>query len=230
MTVWGQEFGDGCRERAAMFVDMSVDLVGTMYAPVRLDVLVASARETLAQLLGLKAVPVIDVIVDRTFDQGHLVDAGRRLRHQELGAILVGEQALGSPGECPSERDFDFRVAALRDTVRLIVFDPREPLDHEAPHQRREPVEAVFSPTRTCVGVVTAAALALAAGSLGGGKFIDAEISMAQPPESDPARMIELTRLRDRGDDLDARCERYMRRFPRLNGWPRDVRLPPGPR
>lgn len=208
---------------------MSVDLVGTMHAPVPLDVLVASAQETLAQLLGLKAVPVIDVIADRRFDQGRLVDVGRRLPHRELGAVLVGERVPSSAGESPSERDFDFCVAGSKDTVRLIVFDPRELLDHEAPHEQREPVEAVFSPPRTCVGVVTAAALALAAGSLGDGEFVDAEIRMLESPESDPARMIELTRLAGRGDDFAARCELFLRQFARLNGWPPDVRLPPGP-
>ncbi|MDX3612537.1 hypothetical protein OG920_45270 [Streptomyces europaeiscabiei] len=208
---------------------MSVDFVGTMHAPVPLDALVTTARETLARLLGLRAIPVIDVIADRRFDQGSPVDAGRRLRDQELGAVLVGERVPGSPVEDPSERDFAFCVAGSRDMVRLMMFDPHEHLDHEAPHEKRGPVEAVFSPTRTCVGVVTAAALALAVGSLGDGEFIDAEVSLLQAPESNPARMIELTRLPDRGDDFGARCERFMRQFARLNGWPRDVRLPPGP-
>lgn len=208
---------------------MSVDLVGTMHAPVPLDVLVAAARETLARLLGLNAVPVIDVMADRKFDQGHLVDTGRHLRHREHGAVLIGERSTGSQGECPSERDLGFCVAGLGDTVRLLVYDPWELLDPEAPHERVEPVEAVFSPARTCVGVVTATALALTAGSLGKGEFVDAEISMLPSPEPDPSRMIELTRLSDRGDDLVPRCERFMRQFARLNGWPRDVRIPRGP-
>ncbi|MDT0566177.1 hypothetical protein RM704_01550 [Streptomyces sp. DSM 3412] len=59
----------------------------------------------------------------------------------------------------------------------------------------RAPVEAVFSPPRTRAGGVTATALALAAGSLGGGD------------------MIQLTRLPDRGEDLAARCEPFMRQF-----------------
>lgn len=208
---------------------MSVDFVGTMHAPVPLDALVATAQETLARLLGLQALPVIDVIADRTFDQGHPVDAGRRLGAQELGAIVVGERVQGPPGEGPDERDVDFYAAGSRDMVRLMMFDPHEHLDHEAPYEKREPVEAVFSPTRTCVGVVTAAALALAAASLGDGEFVDTEVPLLQQPERDPVRMIELTRLPDRGDDFAARCERFMRQFARLNGWPRDVRLPPGP-
>ena len=208
---------------------MSVDFVGTMYAPVPLDALVATAEETLARLLGLQAVPVIDVIADRTFDQGRPVDAGRRLGAQELGSVVLGERVPGPPGEGSGERDVDFYVAGSMDMVRLMVFGPHEHPDQEAPHEKREPVEAVFSPTRTCVGIVTAVALALAAGSLGDGEFVDTEVSLLREPESDPARMIELTRLPDRGDDFAARCERFMRQFARLNGWPRDVRLPPGP-
>ena len=206
-----------------MFVGMSVDLVGTMRAPVPVDALVATARETLARLLGMGTLPVIHVIADRVFDQGRLVDGGRRLGHRELGAVLVGARGAGSP----TERDLAFRVAGAEDTVGLILWDPCELADQEAREGHREPVHAVFSPTRTCVGVVTATALALAAGSLGGGEFVDAEIRMLASAESDPARMIDLTRLPDREDDLPARCERYMRQFPRLNGWPRDVRLPP---
>ncbi|MEE1758746.1 hypothetical protein [Streptomyces sp. SP18BB07] len=201
---------------------MSVDLVATMRVPVPVDGLVATARETLARLLGMGTLPVIHVIADRVFDQGCLVDEGRRLGPRELGAVLVGACGAGSP----TERDLAFRVAGAQDTVGLIMWDPCEPADQEARQEHREPVHAVFSPTRTCVGVVTATALALAAGSLGGGEF-GAEISMLESAESDPARMIELTRLRDRGDDFPARCERFMRQFTRLNGWPRDVRLPP---
>ncbi|WP_328835092.1 hypothetical protein [Streptomyces europaeiscabiei] len=208
---------------------MSVDFVGTMHAPVPLDALVATTRETLVRLLGLRTVPVIDVIADRRFDQGSLVDAGRCLRGQELGGVLVGERVPGLSAEDPGERDFAFCVAGSRDMVRLMMFDPHVHLGHDGPHDKREPVEAVFSPARTCVGVVTAAALALAAGSLGDGEFIDAEVSLLQVPESNPARMIELTRLPDLGDDFAARCERFMRQFARLNGWPRDVRLPPAP-
>ncbi|MDX3639935.1 hypothetical protein [Streptomyces sp. MB09-02B] len=217
---------------------MSVDLVGTVHAPVPLDALVATAREMSALMLGLSTVPAIDVIADRRFDQGRVVDEGRRLVHRELGTVLVGACGSGSlpgtarrggvaPGGSPTGHDLAFRLADSEDMVGLIEWDPCELSDQDAPQVHREPVDAVFTPTRTCVGVVTATALALAAGSLGGGEFVDAEIRMLESPEPDPARMIESTRLPDRGDDLAARCERYMRQFTRLNGWPREVRLPP---
>lgn len=83
-------------------------------------------------------------------------------------------------------------------------------------------IEAIFTPTRTCVGVVSATALALAAASCGGGEFFD-EITMLQPPEPDVRRVIERTRLADRGTTFADRCERYMRQFGHLNGWPSDV-------
>lgn len=212
-----------------MLVAMSVDLVGTVHTPVPLDVLVDAAGKTLARLLGMQAAPVIEVVTERKSERGRPVHEGRCLLRQELGTLLIGERPTHSAGQRPHERDFDFRVAGGEDTVGLIVFDPCEVLDHQASNEQLEPVEAVFSPPRTCVGVVTATALALAAGSLGGGRFVDAEISMLPRPESNPARMVELTRLPDRGDDFVERCERFMRQFARLNGWPRDVRLPPGP-
>ncbi|MFF5361923.1 hypothetical protein ACFY4I_21395 [Streptomyces scabiei] len=210
---------------------MSVDLVGTTYTPVPLDGLVLAAEERSARLLGLNTAPVIDVIADRRMEQGRVVDEGRRLSRRARGTELFGERAGGSDDERAGERDIAFRVAGHEDIVRLLVFDPSDvpgPDGHEAADGQREPVEAVFSPSRTCVGVVTASALALAVADLGGGEFVDAEIRMLPSREPHPRRMIERTRLPDRGDDFAARCERFVRQFARLNGWPRAVHLPLG--
>lgn len=215
----------------SIVVGMSVDLVGTMYTPVPLDGLVLAAEETSARLLGLTTAPVIDVIADRRIEQGRVVGEGRRLSRRERSTELIGERAGGSDDERAGGRDIAFLVAGHEDVVRLLVFDPggvpgRE--GHEAADGQREPVEAVFSPSRTCAGVVTATALALAVADLGGGEFVDAEIRMLPSREPHPGRMIERTRLPDRGDGFAARCERFMRQFARLNGWPRTVHLPPG--
>ncbi|MDX3520087.1 hypothetical protein [Streptomyces scabiei] len=220
---------------------MSVDLVGTTHTPVPLDGLVLAAEETLARLLGLTAAPVLDVIADRRIEQGRVVEPGRRLSRRERGTELIGERVGGSEliaervggsdDERTGARDLDFLVAGYEDIVRLLVFDPDEvPAQegHVAADGQREPVEAVFSPSRTCVGVVTATALALAVADLGGGEFVDAEIRMLPSREPHPGRMIERTGLPDRGDDFTARCARFMRQFARLNDWPRTVRQPPG--
>ncbi|MFM9588115.1 hypothetical protein ACKI1J_01255 [Streptomyces scabiei] len=210
---------------------MSVDLVGTTYTSVPLDGLVRAAEETLARLLGLTAAPVIDVVADRGIEQGRVVDEGRRLSRRERGTELIGERVRGCDDETAGERDLGFLVAGYEDIVRLLVFDPGEMPGHEghvAADGQHEPVEAIFSPSRTCVGVVTATALALAAADLGGGEFVDAEIRMLPSREPHPGRMIERTQLRDRGDDFAARCERFVRQFARLNGWPRTVHQPLG--
>lgn len=83
-------------------------------------------------------------------------------------------------------------------------------------------IEAVVSPTRTCVGVVLATAVALGAAVAGGGEFVDMEIVMLDGVAWDPDRFIELARLPDGIGDFAARCEQFMRQFPQLGGWPRD--------
>jgi hypothetical protein len=49
-------------------------------------------------------------------------------------------------------------------------------------------------------------------------------------PVNDPERFIELTSTRapvNRGETgFTARCEQFLRQFPRLDGWPADVSLP----
>ncbi|MEU5200561.1 hypothetical protein AB0G86_42055 [Streptomyces scabiei] len=210
---------------------MSVDLAGTTHTPVPLDGLVLAAEETSARLLGPTTAPVIDVIADRRIEQGRVVDEGRRLSRPERGTELIGERVGGCDDERAGERDIAFLVAGHEDIVRLLVFDPGEVPGHEghvAADGQREPVEAVFSPSRTCVAVVTATALAPAVADLGGGEFVDAEIRMLPSREPHPGRMIERTRLPDRGDDFAARCARFMRQFARLNGRPRAVHLPLG--
>lgn len=86
-------------------------------------------------------------------------------------------------------------------------------------------VDAVFSPTRTCVGVVLPTALSLAAADRGCGDFVDLEIRMLEPGELDPARFVGRTRLAESETGFDVQCERFMRQFTRLAGWPRDVSL-----
>jgi hypothetical protein len=189
---------------------MSVDLVGTMRGAVRLDELVTTARETLGQLLGLTETPIIEVTAGRRYEQGRLVDRGHRLSADEMLSDVVDECERQSAG-C-----LEFTTAD-GDGARLLVF--------EESLTTPDAVDACFSPHRTCVGVVVATALALAAARLGGGDFVDVEIMMLQPPVAQPDRVIQLTRLADSELDFAQRCESYLRQFTHLRGWPRDVRL-----
>jgi hypothetical protein len=67
----------------------------------------------------------------------------------------------------------------------------------EPPPDFGAPIEAVVSPTRTCVGVVVATAVALGAAIASGGRFVDTEIGMLGRHEWDPARFIDRARLRN---------------------------------
>ncbi|MET9634023.1 hypothetical protein ABZX92_41880 [Lentzea sp. NPDC006480] len=185
---------------------MSVDLWATMRAPISLKELVAGARQTIGRLLGIDAPPVIQVFADRQWGETGLVYAGRRLAAAEQRSLTVAELDPNAPADQSSRRWYHFATPA-GDGAAAVAFDHVEPS---------------FRPHRTCVGVVTATALALTAAALGGGEFVDINIFMLQPPESDPERVIELTRLPDRGQDFAERCERYLRQFAHLEGWPPD--------
>ncbi|WP_405021327.1 hypothetical protein OHV05_34880 [Kitasatospora sp. NBC_00070] len=93
-------------------------------------------------------------------------------------------------------------------------------IDLTALQDEKPGVQVVVSPTRTCVGVVLATAVALSAASASGGKFVDEEIVMLDRVARDPARFIELAHLADTSGDFGARCEQFMRQFPSLDGWP----------
>ncbi|KJK42986.1 hypothetical protein UK23_35015 [Lentzea aerocolonigenes] len=184
---------------------MSVDLWATMRAPISLMDLVVGARETTGLLLGVDDPPVIEVLVDRQWSGDELVHPGRRLAASELRSEVVGEH----PGEVDTSARRWFRFAiSTGDGASAVAFDHVDPS---------------FRPDRTCAGVVIATALALTCAVRGGGEFVDINIFMLEPPESDPERVIELTRLPDTGQDFIRRCERYMRQFANQNGWPPDV-------
>lgn len=183
---------------------MTVDLWATMREPISLEELVTGARDTLGRLLGIDDPPVIGVFADRQWGDTGLAYAGRRLGTAEQRSLMVAEHDRDAPVDLSSRRRLHF-VTPAGDGAAAWASDHVEPW---------------FSPRRTCVGVVVATALALAAADRGRGEFVDINIFMLEPPENDPERVIELTRLPDRGPDFGPRCERYLRQFTNLNGWP----------
>ncbi|MGC4763098.1 hypothetical protein ACLQ20_09625 [Micromonospora sp. DT46] len=197
---------------------MSIDLEASVPSPVLLaDVLIA-ARSTLAELLGVDATPELSMIVDRRYEQGRRVSAGRRLGEAQLLSTTIGDpiepESNGSPGSIHYEID----ISGCNDGIWLMVID-------HAPVAGGE-VEAVFSPYRTCVSVVVATAMALAVAALGGGEFIDEQIQMLRPGHTDPRHVVTVTRLPHEPGDFAQRCERYLRQFPHLEDWPRSVSMP----
>jgi len=73
---------------------------------------------------------------------------------------------------------------------------------------------------RTCVGVALATGLAVATARLAAGRYVDEQIGMLTGAEHEPDHVIRRTRLSERGDDFALQCEKYLRQFPHLNGWP----------
>lgn len=198
---------------------MSVDLEATVARPISLAELVTAARATLAELLGITTTPELSVVTDRRYEQGRRVDSGRRLDAADLRATTIGDRIDRLPNGMPGSVHLEIDVPGFEDRVWLLVMD-HEPETDGGP-------EAVFSPYRTCVSVVVALSLALAVADLTGGQFTDDQIRLLRPGHSDPRQVVTATRLPPEPGEFAERCERYLRQFAHLGGWPRDVSMEP---
>lgn len=187
---------------------MSVDLCATVQEPISLATVVSAANAAMRNLLHLESVPAIAVFAAPRYEQGRQIDPGQLCSGETLASDTIGGRM--------SAGNYDFHLADRADLARFFVA------------QDEGMVDAVFSPTRTCVGVVLATALSLAAADHGCGEFLDLEIRMIDPIVSEPSIFAHSTRLKEPGTDFDLQCERYLRQFTRLNGWPRDVSLTQG--
>ncbi|WP_139307431.1 hypothetical protein [Micromonospora pattaloongensis] len=197
---------------------MSIDLEASLLRPVPLAAVLTAARSTLAELLGVDATPELSVVVDRRYEQGRRIAVGRRLGGVELLSTSIGDPITPESNGSLGSIHYEIDISGCNDGVWLMVID-------HAPEAGGE-VKALFSPYRTCVGVVVATAMALAVADLGGGEFIDEQIQMLRPGHTDPRHVVKVTRLpRDQGE-FATRCERYLRQFPHLGDWPRDVSMP----
>jgi hypothetical protein len=196
---------------------VSVDLAAELPARVSLAAVLERARDVLRALLGLHSEPPELAVIDGWRVENHSrVSSGRLLSPQELASTMIGERIPLVDGKTAGSVTFEVDLVGGKDRAYVMVIDL-------AGVQGMEPcIEAVVSPTRTCVGVVLATAIALGAASASGGEFVDVEIVMLDGVAWDPARFIELARLADGAGDFEARCEQFMRQFPGLNGWPKD--------
>jgi hypothetical protein len=195
---------------------VSVDVVAELARPIALASVLEHAAEALKALLGLESVPELEVLDGRRADDRLRVPSGRRLSPERLATMVIGDRIPPPEGGGVGSLSFVVRIAGAEDRAFVTVIDLTRV-------QRPEPsVQAVVSPTRTCVGVVLATAVALGAAIAAGGEFVDLEIVMLDGVVWDPTRFIERARLSDGIGDLASRCEQFMRQFPRLEGWPKD--------
>lgn len=194
---------------------VSLDLTATLRKPVPLAAVVERGRRTLADLLGTTTAPDLVVFADRGYRRGVRTDPGRRLGAAELDATVIGGPIPPDGGGPFGSVHFEIDVPATGDGVRLMVIDYHD----EGIARYRE---AAFSPYRTCVGVVVATGLALAAARVADGEYVDEEIAVLTPPVREPDRFVDRTRLTGGSGDFAARCEEYLRQFPALRDWPAD--------
>ena len=199
---------------------MSVDLVAELPGRVSLAAVLDQARDVLRTLLGLDSEPPALAVSNGWRVENHWVSSGRPLSPQDLANTIIGERIPPGDGEMAGGSvTFWVDLAGSKDRALVRVCDLTGTPGTEPSTEPR--IEAVVSPARTCVGVVLATAIALGAASASGGNFIDMEIVMLDGVSWDPARFIELAHLTHGAGDLEARCEQFMRQFPRLNGWPK---------
>jgi hypothetical protein len=190
---------------------VSVDLVARLRRRFSMAALVGGTDEILRELLGDRPCPELTVHTDRRYERGVRIADGRRLSAAELHAVVVGADLAGPEYGRFGPR-YEIEVGDTGDGAWFVVGAFTD--------VRGERVEAICSPRRTCVGVVVATAVALAAAERGGGEFVDIQVAMLRPPVQDPRDAIASMRLTDPGTGFLAQCARFMRQYEHLNGWP----------
>ena len=193
---------------------MSVDVSCHFGKPVSLASVAGYVPAVLSDLLGGPRVVLPPVRVN----EGWAAPEGAApLVQSELSDRIIGGH--GSAGSV-----FTFRIAGTPDPVILSVMDRA---DEDDPDPE---MVGYASPCRTCTGVVLALAIVLSIGLVSGGALGDdwqlPRHDFVEEPAGDPQRFLDLTRMPLSAGltdiNLPARCEEFLRRFPRLGGWPRD--------
>lgn len=192
---------------------MAVDVVARVGGPFSAAGLVVTARRLMAELLGGGQIPELAVFVGRRYQQGERLTAGRRLSRRELDMLVVGAD-LTNDGFCRSGSWLEVEVGVTGDGAwcHFMAFPEDDGPDR---------LEFICSPYRTCVGVVTAVSVALAAAVCGGGELDESsDLTLLNPHIGDPERAVEAMRLTEPGEDFADQCVRFMRQFDGLKGWP----------
>ncbi|MFC1406981.1 MULTISPECIES: hypothetical protein [Streptacidiphilus] len=152
---------------------MSVDVSAELPAPISLSTVVQGTGEVLRALLDLAFEPPPLEVIEGWHVEDHLrVSSGRPMSAEELAASVMGGSSPARGDDGKGSLAFEVRPVGSGDRAYLLVIDL-------ATHPAGAPlIKVVVSPTRTCVGVVLATAVALSAASASGGEFVDIEIIM----------------------------------------------------
>jgi hypothetical protein len=177
---------------------VSVDLEATLRKPITLAAMREQARTILSDLLGAATVPDLAIFADRQYRQGVRTDPGRCLDAAELTATAIGGPIAPDETGVSASIDFEIDVPATG---------------------------ALYSAPVGRVGVTVAIGLTLAVAQLADGDYLDEQIRMLRPEVREPMQVISRTRLPEDASEFTTQCEKYLRQFPSLNGWPRDCSM-----
>jgi hypothetical protein len=150
---------------------LSVDVAAELPVPVSLAAVLEEAGNVLRALLGLDSEPPELAIVDGWCVEDHMrVSSGRPLSAEDLANTVIGGRIPLDDEGIGGSVAFEVDLVRGEDRAFVMVIDHTDVIG-AAPR-----IQAVVSPTRTCVGVVLAIAVALGAASASGGEFVDVEI------------------------------------------------------
>ncbi|MGI5268601.1 hypothetical protein ACQEUU_05575 [Nonomuraea sp. CA-218870] len=183
------------------------------------------ATRTMKSLLEMSVVPAMAIVVDREYQQGIPRSMGRALNDNELHALIIGESIPREPtDDLGGSLFFEVEIAGHRDQAWLHIFD--NPWFLEFDDEGALPaIEAIVSPTRTVVGVVVSLSVALGVAIASAGRVVQDEIKLMPSDFDDFESFIAEYGLKGGGGNFVDRCERFLRQFPQLNGWPRVVSM-----
>jgi hypothetical protein len=168
----------------------------------------------------------IDGSIRRPIEVSALLQHTRAVLRELLATDEVPELSSNAPMVTIETTGTDIAFTVCLPTGDGAEVDTLELLDHSSDQDAETMFVTVTSRYRveiTCVSVVLCIAIALAAADLGGGAFFDENRGIVWPLIYDPREVIAKTGLAPGDLGFLDRCERYLRQFEHLDGWPRTV-------
>ena len=122
-----------------------------------------------------------------------MIEEGRLVDQSALGQVILPSR-FDDPADDPAGvtlGTFDVVLDGFAERTWLLIHG----LSRQSREAPGEQVKALCSPTRTCVGVVMAIALAAAIATECRGRFEDREVMLlGQPAPENPATFVQATR------------------------------------